>query len=48
MLDNNNLNKIDKKQPKIIKHFKSKYKKKEKPDSEDRLENLKKNAKKIN
>jgi inorganic pyrophosphatase len=30
MLDNNNLNKIDKKQPKIIKHFKSKYKKKKK------------------
>jgi len=29
MLD---LNKIDKKQPKILKHFKSKYKKKEKTD----------------
>lgn len=45
-MHNNNidLNKIDKKQPKIIKHFKSKYKKKEKPDSEDWLENLKKNA----
>jgi hypothetical protein len=34
MHDNNNLNKIDKKQPKSIKHFKSKYIKKEKPDSE--------------